>query len=135
MKKAFILLFSLTSLVCQGQTMFQIMLQEAQQGDAKAQNNVAAYYKEAGDCESAYYWYQQAVRQGDPVAEYGIGQCYAIGCGTEQNYQVAVFYFRRAAEKGVKEAALILAKMYERGVGVEQDFYTAAYWKKKANSK
>lgn len=119
----------------QGQTMFEITLRQAQQGDAKAQNNVAAYYKNNGDCESAYYWYQKAVKQGDPVAEYGMGQCCAIGCGTEQNYRVAAFHFRRAADKGVKEAALALAEMYERGWGVEKDTHQAAYWRRRANSK
>jgi TPR repeat protein len=115
--------------------MFEITLEKAKNGDAKAQNNVAAYYREKGDCESAYYWYQQAIRQGDPVAEYGMGQCCATGCGTEQNYKIAAFHFKRAAEKGVREAALVLAEMYERGIGVEQNYYIAAHWREKANSR
>ena len=111
---------------------FQIMLQKAQEGDPKAQNNVAAYYKEAGDCESAYYWYCQAIRQGDVVAEYRMGQCHAIGCGTEKNYRLAAFHFQRAAEKGLKEAQLVLAEMYECGLGVPQDDQKAMYWRNKA---
>jgi TPR repeat protein len=114
------------------QSTFQIMLQKAQEGDPKAQNNIAAYYKQVGDCESAYYWYCQAIRQGDVVAEYGIGQCHAIGCGTEQNYRLAAFHFQRAAEKGLKEAQLVLAEMYERGLGVPQDDQKAMYWRNKA---
>lgn len=114
------------------QSTFQIMLQKAQEGDPKAQNNIAAYYKEVGDCESAYYWYCQAIRQGDVIAEYGIGQCHAIGCGTEQNYRLAAFHFQRAAEKGLKEAQLVLAEMYERGLGVPQDDQKAMYWRNKA---
>lgn len=114
------------------QSTFQIMLQKAQEGDPKAQNNIAAYYKQVGDCESAYYWYCQAIRQGDVVAEYGMGQCHAIGCGTEQNYRLAAFHFQRAAEKGLKEAQLVLAEMYERGLGVPQDDQKAMYWRNKA---
>lgn len=116
-------------------TMFEIMLKKARKGDAKAQNDVAAYYKNAGDCKSAYYWYQKAVNQGDPLALYGMGQCYATGCGTKKDYTIAANYFRRAAEKGVRDAALVLAEMYERGLGVEQNSYNAAYWRMKANSK
>ena len=116
-------------------TMFEIMLKKAQKGDAKAQNNVAAYYKNAGDCKSAYYWYQKAVNQGDPLALYGMGQCYATGCGTKKDYTIAANYFRRAADKGVRDAALVLAEMYERGLGVEQSYYNAAYWRRVANSR
>ena len=134
MKKLVFFILLAVSLNLFAQSTFQIMLQQAKNGDPKAQNNVAAYYREAGDCESAYYWYQQAIRQGDPVAEYGMGQCCATGCGTEQNYRIAAFHFKRAAEKGIREAQLVLAEMYERGIGVEQDFYIAAYWRKKANN-
>ena len=126
--------FMLCCLNAGAQSTFQVMLQKAKDGDPKAQNNVAAYYKEAGDCESAYYWYCQAIRQGDAVAEYGMGQCHAIGCGTEQNYRLAAFHFQRAAEKGLKEAQLVLAEMYERGIGVPQDYQMAAYWRKKGNN-
>ncbi len=130
-----ILLLCIITITCSAQSMFEITLEKAKNGDAKAQNNVAAYYREKGDCESAYYWYQQAIRQGDPVAEYGMGQCCATGCGTEQNYKIAAFHFQRAAEKGVREAALVLAEMYERGIGVEQNYYIAAHWREKANSR
>lgn len=116
------------------QSPFQIMLQKAKNGDAMAQNNVAAYYKEAGDCESAYYWYTQAIRQNDPIALYGMGQCHAMGCGTEINYQLAALYFRMAADKGVREAQLVLSEMYERGIGVAQDYSQAVYWRNKANN-
>ena len=32
------------------QSMFEITLKQAQGGDPKAMNNLAAYYKEAGNC-------------------------------------------------------------------------------------
>ena len=111
-------MFLLCYLSANAESTFQIMLQKAQEGDPKAQNNVAAYYKEAGDCESAYYWYTQAIRQNDPIALYGMGQCHATGCGTEINYRMAALYFRMAADKGVREAQLVLSEMYERGIGV-----------------
>jgi TPR repeat protein len=127
-------LFLLCYLSANAESTFQIMLQKAKNGDAMAQNNVAAYYKEAGDCESAYYWYTQAIRQNDPIALYGMGQCHAMGCGTEINYRLAALYFRMAADKGVREAQLVLSEMYERGIGVAQDYSQAVYWRNKANN-
>jgi hypothetical protein len=138
MKKVFILLFSLASLVCQGQTMFQIMLQKAQAGDSKAQNDVAAYYREGygvqQDYQKAIYWYRKSAAQGDPVGLYGLGQCYALGIGVQQNSQTAASYILSAAQKGLKEAQQAIAFMYEQGMGVPQDRTKAVYWRMKAQN-
>ena len=53
MKKQIFIIPLAASLNLFAQSTFQITLQQAKNGDAKAQNNVAAYYREAGDCESA----------------------------------------------------------------------------------
>jgi GH35 family endo-1,4-beta-xylanase len=115
------------------ESMLEITLRQAREGDAKAQNNVAAHYRNVGDCENAIYWYRKAVAQGDPVALFGIGQCYAVGCGVSQDYSKAAMYIEQSAEKGVRRAQYAIAEMYEKGIGVRKDTSRAAYWKIIAN--
>jgi TPR repeat protein len=136
MKKIFLfLLFGLLSYssAIYAESMLEITLRQAREGDAKAQNNVAAHYRNVGDCENAIYWYRKAVAQGDPVALFGIGQCYAVGCGVSQDYSKAAMYIEQSAEKGVRRAQYAIAEMYEKGIGVRKDTSRAAYWKIIAN--
>lgn len=132
MKNVFLFICLLFCLTIHAESMFEITLRQAKSGDAMAQNNVAAYYKEAGNCEQAVYWYRKAVAQGDRVAMYGLGQCYATGCGVSTDYAMAAQYFEMSAKKGQREAMLVLAEMYERGIGVSQNSILATYWRSQA---
>ena len=129
------MLFALLSsgIALYAESIFEINLRQARAGDAKAQNNVAAYYRNAGDCDNAIYWYRKAVAQGDPVALFGIGQCYAVGCGVSKDYSKAAMYIEQSAEKGVRNAQYAIAEMYEKGIGVRKDTSRAAYWRIIAN--
>lgn len=137
MKRFFtILLLSIITIAVSAQSMFDIMLRKAQAGDSKAQNDVAAYYREGygvqRDYQKAIYWYRKSAAQGDPVGLYGLGQCYAMGIGVSQNSQIAAGYILSAAQKGLREAQQAIAFMYERGMGVPQDLSKAAYWRQMA---
>jgi TPR repeat protein len=137
MKRFFtILLLSIITMTVSAQSMFDIMLRKAQAGDSKAQNDVAAYYREGysvqRDYQKAIYWYRKSAAQGDPVGLYGLGQCYAMGIGVSQNSQIAAGYILSAAQKGLREAQQAIAFMYERGMGVPQDLSKAAYWRQMA---
>ena len=139
MKRSLIvLLLSIISIACSAQSLFDIMLQKAQAGDSKAQNDVAAYYREGygvqQDYQKAIYWYRKSAAQGDPVGLYGLGQCYALGIGVQQNSQTAASYILSAAQKGLKEAQQAIAFMYEQGMGVPQDRTKAVYWRMKAQN-
>ena len=139
MKKTFIFnLFVIFPIFSCAQSLFELTLQEALSGDSKAQNNIAAYYKEGygvtQDCSKAIYWYRMSARQNDPVGIYGLGQCYAMGCGVEQDWTIAAKYILVAARSGVKEAQQAIAYMYHYGLGVKQDSQTATYWYQKSNS-
>lgn len=131
------LLSLLTTMAVHSESMFDIMMRKAQDGDSKAQNNVAAYYKEGygvqQDCTKAVYWYRKSAQQNDPVGMYGLGQCYATGCGVQQNLQTAANYILGAAQKGLKEAQETIAYMYEHGIGVAQNKSAAQFWYNKAN--
>lgn len=131
------LLLVLTSVSSFAQSLFDITLKEAMAGDSKAQNNLAAYYKEGygvqQDCSKAVYWYRKSVQQNDPVGMYGLGQCYATGCGVPQDLSMAARYILGAAQKGLKEAQQTIAYMYEHGIGVVQNSASANYWYNQAN--
>ena len=132
-----ICLIALLSVAAYSQTMFEITMQQALAGDSKAQNNIAAYYKEGyyvkQDCNQAVYWYRKLAQQNATVGMYGLGQCYATGCSVQQNLQTAANYILAAAQKGLKEAQRTISYMYEKGIGVTQNRNTAQYWYNKAN--
>ena len=71
----------------------------------------------------------EAVKSGDPTAQYKLGLFYLEGShGLKQNYSEAARWFRRSAEKGNSSAMFQLGKLYEEGSGVEQDTDEALKW-------
>ena len=67
-------------------------------------------------------------QQGNPHAQYLLGEIYRDGQGVSRNLNTAASWYRRAAEQGDESAQLALAQMYERGEGVQQSYAKAAYW-------
>jgi hypothetical protein len=63
--------------------------------------------------------------EGDAVAQFELGRCYARGEGVDKNQIEAVGWFRKAAEQGVDEAQFNLAYRYYSGLGVAKDFVEA----------
>lgn len=108
----------------------------AEQGDAKAQSNLASmYYYGRGvpqDYAEAVRWSRQAADQGDAKAQYSLGLMYYKGQGLPRNDAEAVRWYRKAAEQGYPQAQYGLAFMYRRGEGVSQDDDEAARWYRKA---
>ena len=135
MKKIVCIVFAcLCTIPLLGESLFEISLRKAKEGNAMAQNDVAAYYRTMGYCDEAFYWYKKAVVQGDKVALYGLGQCYGAGCGVEVDYALAAYYIEQSAQKGLKEAQEAIALMYKTGLGVQKDMNKAYYWQNKANN-
>lgn len=135
MKKIFsIIIILLCTYPVNAESLFEISLRKAKEGNAMAQNDVAAYYRTMGYCDEAFYWYKKAVAQGDKVALYGLGQCYGAGCGVEVDYTLAAYYIEQSAQKGLKEAQEAIALMYKTGLGVQKDMNKAYYWQNKANN-
>jgi|CXWL01.1.fsa_nt_gi hypothetical protein len=67
-------------------------------------------------------------QQGNPHAQYLLGEIYRDGQGVPRNLDTAASWYRRAAKQGDESAQLALAQMYERGEGVQQNYAKAAYW-------
>jgi len=112
--------------------MFSVCFEEAGQGHAAAQFNLAImYYRGEGavqDYQAAIYWFTKAAEQGNAYAQYNLGLMYKTGEGTTQDYKAALHWYTKAAEQGDANAQCNLAIMYYYGDGTVQDFIEAYAW-------
>ena len=77
--------------------------------------------------------FMEAVKSGDPVAQYKLGMMYLNGTnGLKQDYVQAFRWFSKSAGKGNSSSMFQLGKLYENGLGVEADIDTAGSWYKAA---
>lgn len=66
--------------------------------------------------------YSKAAEQGYAPAQYGLGMCYEIGFGVEQNCEEAIEWFRKAAEQGdvTAQVYLVCCYRYDERIGKEE---------------
>lgn len=64
--------------------------------------------------------YYRKAEQGDAVAQYNLGYCYAFGQGIKQSYEKAAYWWTKAAEQRDAIAQYNLGCCYEYGQGVGQ---------------
>ncbi len=93
----------------------------AEQGNAKAQWNVAILYARGPggipqDMQQAVQWCQQAADQGFAAAQATLGLMYANGQGVERDMGQALALLQQAADQGDTEAQYNLAIMHEQGL-------------------
>ena len=78
--------------------------EEAEQGNADAQYNLALMYDNGDgtepDKQKAFYWYTKAAEQGYPKAQYNLAYLYYQGDGIKQDKQKAFYWYTKAAEQG-----------------------------------
>jgi TPR repeat protein len=115
---------------------FQETKARAEQGDAKAQFDLAMSYNigigvPQDDAESAK-WYRKGAEQGDATAQCFLGVFYAQGRGVPQNDTEAAKWYRKAAEQGNAPAQYEFGFCFTEGEGVPQDYAEAAKWYRKA---
>lgn len=110
----------------------QLLRPLAEQGDVRAQFNLAVMYAEGEgvprDYKQAAMWYRKAAEQGDANAQTLLGAMYADGKGVTQDYVQALGWFRKAAGQGVPKAQFILGLMYRDGTGAPEDYVQAHLW-------
>jgi hypothetical protein len=81
------------------------------------------------DYKEAVRLYRLSAEQGDPDAQYNLGQFYLRGeLGVPQDYKEAVKWYRKAAEQYDVDAQSNLGFMYNKGQGVPQDYVIAHMW-------
>jgi Dynamin family/Sel1 repeat len=109
---------------------------KAEQGNAKAQNDLGVIYEQgrgiAQDYQQAVQWYRKAAEQGNAVAQCNLGRMYRQGRGVAQDEAQGVQWYRKAAEQGLVQAQRNLGWAYEYGRGVTQDVTQAVQWYRKA---
>jgi TPR repeat protein len=107
------------------------LTQDAVLGDRNKQFELALRYEYQGgpsNLVKAIYWYQEAAKNGHPVAQYNLGVLYNDGRGVERNFSEAVKWFSESATQGNSDAQYNLGLKYLRGEGVTQSDVEAYKW-------
>jgi TPR repeat protein len=109
----------------------------AKQGHAAAQYNLAsllaATAQTKGDMATAAEWLRRAA-EGDPDAQYFLGNLYYNGEGVPRRQDEAVRLWRQAAAQGHADSAFSLGEAYLHGTAVPVDLVEAEKWMRKATS-
>jgi len=104
----------------------------ASQGDAEAQNNLAAIYLDQENSEKtrrdAVALFESAANDGLAAAQFNLGHLYDTGRIVAQDYPKAFNLFFSAAEQRYAAAQNELGVLYLQGLGVPQDYAQARNW-------
>ena len=80
------------------------------------------------DYTNAEKCFRKAAEQGDPEAQFCLGDMYNNGYGVAKDERKAVALFRKSAEQRFAPSQINLGIMYSQGSGVEQDLIEAFMW-------
>jgi TPR repeat protein len=75
---------------------------------------------------------KQRALQGNAIAQFTLGSCYANGRGVVRDYAEAAKWYRLSAEQGCAAAQNRLGVCYSRGLGVAHNYAEAVAWYCKA---
>ena len=75
---------------------------------------------------------QNSALDGNPQAQYELGQMYEFGRGVGQDYTEAMDWYIKAANKDHAQAQYAIGLLYEHGRGVVPNASTVAEWYTKA---
>ena len=105
----------------------------AEQGNAKAQNNLAWLYIEgkgmAKDAAEGLKWLRKAAEQGTAKSQDSLGYILTKGQGVPKDAKEGVLWLTKAAGQGVARAQAQLGLLHFFGdEGVPQDYALAAKW-------
>ncbi|MCY4232593.1 MAG: tetratricopeptide repeat protein [Bacteroidetes bacterium] len=71
---------------------------------------------------------KEKAEQGDPEAQFTLGEAYEDGRGVIESYTQALHWYRKASMQGHSSAQVSLATVYLIGQGVDQDYKEAYAW-------
>ena len=82
--------------------------------------------------DEAFAVIKNEAENGNPEAQYLLGEMYYFGYGTPMDESKAVEWYNRSAENGCPDAQYQLGYLYENGIEVTEDITAASEWYKKA---
>lgn len=103
-------------------------VKRAAAGDARTEALLSVYFMGHQDFASALLWYNRSAKQGDPVAQDGLGYLYLSGQGVKKDEKLANIYFRKSAEQGYADGQFYLGKSLLNA----RQYKEGAYWSEKA---
>ena len=109
-----------------------IFLNTSPAASADLARGLAAVKK--GDFETALKEWLPLAKDGNPSAQYNVGQLYRLGRGVAKDYTKASQWYEKAAEQWHSAARHNLAVLYEKGLGVPINYAKAIEWYEKAAS-
>jgi hypothetical protein len=86
-----------------------------------------------GDFPRAMAIFRPLAEDGDPAAQFYLGEMYRFGRGVKKDEARAALWYKKAANKGSPEAQYALGMMYATGIGVAVDFVESYRWLSLAN--
>lgn len=113
-----------------------LLQEQAEKGDAKAQNNLGVAYESGeyipADYAEAKKWYLLAAEQNLAIAQNNLGAMYFFGVGSPADYVEAKKWYQLSADQGYAPSEYALGMMYQLGNGVEKNFSEAKTYLSKA---
>jgi TPR repeat protein len=93
------------------------LVEQADRGDATAQNDIGILFIAAGKPQIAMEWFQEAAVQGHADAMHGLSYCYLGNhVGIEKNEQLGLHWLAAAAAQGHFIASAQMQALYGCGI-------------------
>ena len=106
-------------------TAYEKWLSLAENGNAKAQNNLGILYRRGlgvkMDPVEAVKWYTTSANQNFAKAQFNLGLMYKQGSGVKKDLPTAISWYKKSAENGYHRAQYALGLRFERGNGVKKN--------------
>ncbi|WP_319025293.1 tetratricopeptide repeat protein [Acidithiobacillus ferridurans] len=83
----------------------------AKSGDKTAENWLGIYYGVQKEYRNAVFWSRKAAIQGDPLAEFVMGEVYYYGNGVPKSDRIALYWYKLAVAQGYQGAQAMLTKV------------------------
>ena len=104
---------------------FSLCKEEAEDGSAIAQTLIGISQDIKGQNSEALKWYELAAEQGNPRAEFYIGNIYSFGDGVKRDNGKALKWYNKSAKKNDFLAQYNLGILYLEGIEVPQNLKKA----------
>ena len=98
-----------------------LLVQQADRGDAAAQNDLALIFLSSGKTRGAIYWLELAARQDYADAMHWLARCYRDGNGVAPDVHLGLMWLSRAAAQGHLISQGQLQVMRDRFTAAESD--------------